>query len=313
VIGLLAGSSPAQSRIEIHFIDVGQGDAVLVTSPKKDCVIVIDSGDTRYPASSRNFRSYLQKKLPLGSKIDLAVASHPHSDHVGSMTWVLRNYRVGTFVDNGVEYDSAMYRELAGEVRRQVGQKRLRYFSHDQLFQSEQFCPSPSVRPTFLLPHGGYERQFCDKNPNNCSVVFRLNHESVSLLFVGDAEEEQEAMLLGETGLRSQLGATVLKVPHHGSDTSSSREFLDAVAPRWMVVSAGKKNVGTNKSFMHPRLSTVRNLLDFAGRQVNLRDVDVYDSQQKVWGRKRIWGNLLFTEKDGTVVLSSDGSKVAKQ
>src|SRR5690349_12156164 len=62
--------------------------------------------------------------------IDLAVASHPQSDHVGSMTRVLRNCRVETFVNNGVEYDSAMYRELAGEVSAQLRQKRLRYFSH---------------------------------------------------------------------------------------------------------------------------------------------------------------------------------------
>jgi hypothetical protein len=128
----------------------------------------------------------------------------------------------------------------------------------------------------------------------------------------GDAEEEQEAMLLGNLELKESLSAKVLKVPHHGSDTSSSRAFLAAVSPEWMVISAGKKNVGTNKSFMHPRLATINNLMAFAGAHANPRFVDVYDSARKVWARKSIWGRLFVTSKDGQVVLSSDGSDIRK-
>jgi competence protein ComEC len=91
-----------------------------------------------------------------------------------------------------------------------------------------------------------------------------MTYEAVSFLFPGDAEEEQEAMLLEHSELKESLSANVLKVSHHGSDTSSSRAFLDAGSPEWMVISAGKKNVGTNKSFMHPRLATINNLMTFA-------------------------------------------------
>jgi hypothetical protein len=162
------------------------------------------------------------------------------------------------------------------------------------------------------VPRSGYQRQFCDSNPNNCSVIVRMTYESVSFLFPGDAEEEQEAMLLEHSELKESLSANVLKVSHHGSDTSSSRAFLDAVSPEWMVVSAGKKNVGTNKSFMHPRLATINNLMTFAGAHENPRYVDVYDSARKVWARKSIWGKLFVTGKDGQVVLSSDGSEIRK-
>jgi hypothetical protein len=139
-----------------------------------------------------------------------------------------------------------------------------------------------------------------------------MTYEAVSFLFPGDAEEEQEAMLLEHSELKESLSANVLKVSHHGSDTSSSRAFLDAGSPEWMVISAGKKNVGTNKSFMHPRLATINNLMTFAGAHNNPRYVDVYDSRRKVWARKSIWGNLFLTGKDGQVVLSLDGSEIRK-
>jgi hypothetical protein len=139
-----------------------------------------------------------------------------------------------------------------------------------------------------------------------------MTYDAVSFLFPGDAEEEQEAMLLQHSELKESLSAKVLKVPHHGSDTSSSRAFLDAVSPEWMIISAGKKNVGTNKSFMHPRLATINNLMTFVGAHDNPRYVDVYDSARKVWARKSIRGNLFVTGKDGQVVLSSDGSEIRK-
>jgi hypothetical protein len=140
----------------------------------------------------------------------------------------------------------------------------------------------------------------------------KMTYEAVSFLFPGDAEEEQEAMLLEDQELKKSLGSKILKVPHHGSDTSSSRAFLNAVSPAWMVLSAGKKNVRTNKSFMHPRLATINNLMTFAGAHENPRYLDVYGSARKAWARKSIWGNLFVTGKDGGVVLVSDGSEIRR-
>jgi hypothetical protein len=86
---------------------------------------------------------------------------------------------------------------------------------------------------------------------------------------------------------------------------------FNASTDSW-TLRAGKKNVGTNKSFLHPRLSTINNLMTFAGAHNNPRYVDVYDSARKVWAKKSIWGNLFVTGKDGQVVLSSNGSEIRK-
>lgn len=138
----------------------------------------------------------------------------------------------------------------------------------------------------------------------------KLTVGKTSFLFPGDAEEEQEQVRLKDSSITKQLEADVLKVSHHGSDTSSSEEFLDAVSPTWMVISADEKDVGTNKGYKHPRLSTVRNLLGFAGTKTTARTIDAYDATKKQWKRPRIWGQLFVTARDGTVVLSTDGSSI---
>ena len=181
---LISSAQTITGNIEVHFKNIGQGDAILAMSPQRECVMLIDSGDSRYPGSSKNFKAYIQGKLPLGSKIDLAVASHPHADHVGSMPWVLRNYRVGTYIDNGVQYDSATYQKVIAEVLRQVTQRGLRYFSHDTASRLQQdFCRASNLDTALLVPHKRYERQFCDRNPNNCSVSVKLTYDAVSFLF----------------------------------------------------------------------------------------------------------------------------------
>src|SRR5438874_437587 len=124
-IPVAAWDQTISGNVEIHFINVGQGDAILAMAPKRECVMLIDSGDTRYPSSADNFRAYLKANLPIGSRIDIAVSSHPHNDHIGSMLWVLQNYRVGTYIDNGVVYESAIYKKLKTEVKRQMSQTGL--------------------------------------------------------------------------------------------------------------------------------------------------------------------------------------------
>lgn len=300
-------------NVDVHFIDVGQADAILVMSPKRECVLLIDSGDTRYPGSSKSFREYMLAKLPKGHRIHLAVASHPHADHIGSMRWVLQNYRVEKYIDNGQEYDSALYRNLMGEVKKRAN-AGLSHFAHGSVTPKDQdFCPAENLNTELLYPKEGYKKEFCDRNQNDCSVVLRMTYDESSFLFPGDAEKEQEEILLKDQAVRAKLRAHVLKAAHHGSDTSSSWEFLEAVSPAWLVVSSGKKEVGTNKGYKHPRLSTIRNLLHFAGEEKNRRSIDVYDADKRVWARKSIWGNLFVTAKDGTVILSSDGKEIRKE
>ena len=140
-----------------------------------------------------------------------------------------------SYIDNGIEYNSATYRKVIGEVRRQVTQKRLEYLSHDRATRLQQdFCKANNLDTALLVPNRRYERQFCDRNPNNCSVMVKVTYDAVSFLFPGDAEHEAEERYLEDFEVRSQLASKVLKVSHHGSDTSSGPDFLQAVSPSWM-------------------------------------------------------------------------------
>ena len=98
-------------------------------------------------------QSVYPRQASIGSRIDLAVASHPHADHLGSMLWVLRNYRVGTYIDNGVQYDSATYRRLRAELQNQIRHRELRYFSHDQAaLEDQDFCRARNLNSRVLVP-----------------------------------------------------------------------------------------------------------------------------------------------------------------
>ena len=118
---------------------------------------------------------------------------------------------------------------------------------------------------------------------------------------------------MNDPAIKPQLASDILKVGHHGSDTSTSEDWLDAVSPSWMVVSAGQKDVGTNKGYKHPRWSTIRELLPLAGPRAASRTIDVYDAGAKRWKKTRIWGHLYVTAKDGSVVLSTDGVQLRKE
>lgn len=306
-------AQPTPERFQVHFIDVGQADAILIMNEAKNCKILIDAGDTRYPESSKNFRAYLSEHLPPGSTMDLAIATHPHSDHIGSMQWVLENYRVKTYIDNGQEHPTNLYNNLMAVVRRQRSQN-LEYYTYASVpADKEAFCEEPGPKVRILYPQAGLDPDLCEKNQNNCSVVSKVTLRNTSFLFPGDAEREQEEILLEDPQVKRQLNADVLKVGHHGSDTSSREELLSAVSPTWMVISAGERDVGTNKGYKHPKLATIRELLTFAGPRNNARMIDAYDRAEKRWRQVRIWGTLFVTAKDGTVVLSTDGDNIRKE
>jgi len=301
-------------RVEVHFIDVGQADAILVVSPEKECVMLLDSGNGRYPRSSKNFRRYMLEKVPKGYEINLVVASLPHADHIGNMRWVLQNYRVRTYIDNGQEYESRLYQSLMDEVHKQAKQNGLRYFVHTVTPPRDQdFCEAENLDTVLLFPREGYDPDFCQTNPNNCSVIVKLLYNKTSFLFPGDAGKEQEELLLKDREVRERLPSDVLKAGDHGSDTSSSKEFLQAVSPKWVVVSSGRKGVGTNVQYKHPRLSAVTAFQELVGPSgANKRAVDVFDKARSKWIRKSISGNLFLTARDGTVALSSDGREIRK-
>jgi competence protein ComEC len=222
------------SALTVTFFDVGQGDAALVRSPG-GANILIDAGP--------DADAVARKLAALGiRRIDLAVATHPHADHVAGFPAVLARFRVALVVDPGCKGDSPYYAEFLRSAR-------------------AAGVPFQHPRPGTVVVVGdvrvevlGPERCFVgtDSDPNNDSLVLRVTLGPASVLFAGDAERESQADLLRD--FPTALTAQVLKVPHHGGDTSLD-PFLAAVHARLAVVSVGPNRYG------HPVPSVLAKLL----------------------------------------------------
>ncbi|MBK7179698.1 MAG: DNA internalization-related competence protein ComEC/Rec2 [Chloroflexi bacterium] len=221
------GSQP-DGRLHITFLDVGQGDAIFIQTPSGRQILV-DGG---------NFPSILTDQLgrhvPFWDRqIDMLIATHPDADHVAGLTGVFDRYRVSQLMTNGqAQNESAVYDAVL-----QAAAERKTTVHPAQAGEVVQI--GDGVRLEVLNP-GAVLRD--DRNEN--SVALRLVYGDFSLLLTGDADEAAEEVMLANGRAISSL---VLKAGHHGSDTSSSVPFLEAVRPQILIIS-----VGADNKFGHP-------------------------------------------------------------
>ncbi len=209
-------------RLHVYFLDVDEGDAVLIRTPNGRTA-VIDGG-----ADPARLLSEVGKRLPFWERsIDLVALSHPHADHAGGLVGVLERYRVGLFVDartgNAPQYKACMAAVQARgihHVRAEPGQR----FMLDEGVTLEVLYPSPDTT--------------CEST-NDCSMVLRLSMGRASFLFPGDLEMMGQVALLSEAALPPCL---VLKVPHHGSSDALYDAFGERVSPAVAVIQAGPKS-----------------------------------------------------------------------
>lgn len=297
------GLAAPSGSLEVHVINVGQGDAVLIRCPDGAHEMLIDAGDSnaRYPASATKFRAYLDRVQPKTNAIEVVLASHPHADHLGSVAWTLRERPVGLYVDNGAGATTVVYRDV-DDAWSESGSD---YWSGlDDAVPNVDFCPRPDVSAVILRPAGFGSLA----DPNDNSLIVRVDFADDSFLFVGDAEKEQEEQLLHDASIRPRLDCDFLKVGHHGSDTSSTTAFLDAVSPDVAAISCGVRDVGTNAGYRHPRLSTIVNLLPRVRSEPGRdRRIDAYDKAGERWTAVNIDRALYITAADGDLVFLSDG------
>jgi competence protein ComEC len=306
----LAARLPA-GDLEMVVFDVGQADATLITCPDGDHHLLIDSADTRYPGSSKAFRDALQKLFPDESdrKLDVVVASHPHQDHIGSMSWVLENFTVDTYVDNGQKFDTASFGKLDTLRKKLVKNGKLTYVNgKDSSGEPIDFCPKVEMRLIEAWAFGELS------DPNERSVGVWLQHGQKKFLFVGDMEKGAEGLLLDNLSAderKTLLDVDVLKVGHHGSDTSSTERFVRAVSPEHAIISAGLKETGTNKGYKHPRRSTIDtyNELAFPDAEQDGR-VWAYDAKTKKWQQSPRQHGLWVTPRDGAIRVTCDGDTI---
>lgn len=252
--------------LELHMLDVGQGDAIALRSPAGRWLLV-DAG--RVWASGDAGRSVIVPYLRrAGGRLSDLVLTHPHADHIGGAGSVMRALRPERLHDAGFIEGSEVYAALLGEAR-QLGIQWLRV-------QPGRTLEFDGATVEFLAPDSAWVAGLRD--PNAASAVIRVRFGAVALLLTGDAEAAEEAWLLRHDA--AALRATVLKVAHHGSRSSSGAAFLEAVGPRLALVS-----VGAGNSYGHPSPDVMLRLVD-AGATV------------------------LRTDQLGSIVLRSDGTEL---
>jgi competence protein ComEC len=242
---LIDPPSPEPDDLQVHFINVGQGDSILILAPG-GLVALIDGG-----YEGMGTVEYLQAHGV--KRINLMIATHPHADHIGGLVDVLHAMPVDEVVTNGYVYTTQVYeRFLDGIAASKAEYREVHSGDTLQLGGLEFDVLSP-----------GSDKQYSDINQS--SIVLRLVYGATSFLFTGDAgaPAERDMLASGKT-----LQATILKVGHHGSHTASSPEFLRAVQPVVAVYSAGKNN-----PYGHPHASTLENLAR-VGAKVYGTDVD---------------------------------------
>lgn len=218
---------PPHGSTELHLIDVGQGDAVALRSPRGRWVLFDAGGAWRGGDAGRStVIPYLRRR---GGELVAVVLSHPHTDHVGGVASVVRSLRPREFWDAAYVGTATAYRSaLAVTAGGRTTWRRVH--PGDSLIVD-------GIRIDFLAPDSAWASQLND--PNEASAVAMVRAGSVRFLLVGDAERAEEDWLLRHA---PPLGAQVLKVAHHGSRTSTSEAFLAAVGPRIALVSVGAGN-----------------------------------------------------------------------
>jgi len=235
-------------KIKINFIDVGQGDCTLVTT-KYNKKILIDGGGSEFNSTfdvgEKTVLPYLLKKKIL--KLDYIIVSHFDSDHVGGLFTVIKELNVkNIIIGKQFEY-SDNYKKLLEIIK----DKKIKLYIVEM---GQKINIDKDTYMDILWPSNEYK--ITDNSINNNSLVFKLNTACKSILFTGDIEEVAEKAILKQyTNNFKKLRADIIKIAHHGSKTSSSVEFLNAVRPKIALIGVGKNN-----KFGHPSEITLKNL-----------------------------------------------------
>jgi competence protein ComEC len=262
-----------QKDLKLTFIDVGHGDSILVEFPKGRKMLVDGGGlyDDRFDIGKNVIAPFLWKEKI--RRIDTLVLTHPDPDHLKGLNFIASQFSIGQFWDNGFEIQSEPYLQLRETLR----QKQIK-----TQFLNEETLPQiiNGVEVSILNPPAWNPTQKKVRIPsdlNNSSLVLKLQFKNVSVLLAGDIEKEAEGLMLRKG---FPLKADIIKVPHHGSSSSSSLIFLDRVKPAYAILSVGERNIGR---LPHPEI---------------------------LKRYRQLGSRILRTDKHGAITVVTDGKEI---
>lgn len=246
----------AECELRVHYIDVGQGDCIYIELPEGKSML-IDAGTNDSVDTVCDYISNTGEDT-----LDYVVATHPHADHIGGMDGVVARFDIGTFYMPDVQSDTRTFESMLDSL--EASDARVEVAKAGVVMCNEDNLTIQILSPT----QARYE------DLNNYSSVVKLTYGETDFLFTGDAEKYAEKKIVAD------VSADVLKVGHHGSDTSTGEEFLNRVNPAYAIISSGEDN-----EYGHPHREVVERLRD--------RGIKIFR-----------------TDTQGTVVIGSDGKNI---
>ena len=262
-----------QKNLMMTFIDVGHGDSILLEFPRGKRMLIDGGGlyEDRFDIGKNVIAPFLWKKKI--QRIDTLVLTHPDPDHFKGLKFIASQFSIGQFWDNGLKGESESYRQLE-EI---LSSKKIERLS---LNEASPFQMISGVEISFLNPpvlNSIQRKGSMHWDLNNSSLVMKLQFKNVSVLFTGDIGREAEERMLRKG---YPLRAEILKVPHHGSSSSSSPLFLQRVKPSYAILSVGERNIGR---LPHPEV---------------------------IKRYRQLGSRILRTDKHGAITVITDGEKI---
>ncbi len=256
--------------LKITVLDVGQGDSIIIETPKHHHIL-LDGGSggeehQGFDTGERIIVPYLYSQHI--HTLDAIIVSHPHEDHIGGLSYVLQEIPVGVVMGAAENLKSDLFYEMSG-ILKEKG------VSYKAIGQGNRIQWSSDMYLDVLYPNEN-SLKIAGDNINNHSLVLKLHYKNITCLLTGDMEREAEEYLLKS---HVDLTSDILKVAHHGSDSSSTLKFLQAVKPQFSAISVGENNFG------HPSDEVIKRL-----RSLNCK--------------------IFLTQVDGGITFVSDGENI---
>lgn len=255
----LQKATAVTKTMKVHFIDVGQGDGIYIKAPNGED-IVIDAGNK----DGSDVVAYLKKQKV--DDIEVMISTHPDADHVGGLDEVLKAYKVESVYAPKISHTTQAYKDFLTAVKREGLQINAAI--------AGKTLNIKNVKAVFVAPVKSYSKS----DLNNWSAVLHLTYNNNSFLFTGDTELKSEVDMVAS---KRTLKADVLKIGHHGAKETTNTAFLNAVKPKYAVISVGKKN-----SYGHPTSPVLSRL-------------------------KQVKATVYRTDQKGHIIVSTDGKKIS--